>query len=48
MSRNVLYLLLGVVVVVALGLGYQLYQDRQTTSSIKIDIGKSGVVIQSH
>ena len=32
----------------AAGLGYQVYQDRQPTTGVKIDIGESGVTIQSH
>ena len=46
MSRNVLYLIIGALVVVAAVLGYQLYQDRQKTTGIQINVGKSGISIE--
>ena len=47
MNRNVAYVLIVLLTVLAAGLGYQVYQDRQPTTGVKIDIGKSGVSIQS-
>jgi len=36
-----------VVVVVAMVIGYRMYQDRQTTG-VQIDLGKSGISIQKN
>jgi predicted negative regulator of RcsB-dependent stress response len=47
MNRNVLYLVIGVLVVAALVLGYQLYRERQTTAGIQIDVGEGGVSIET-
>ncbi|MDW6026523.1 hypothetical protein SAZ10_32660 [Mesorhizobium sp. BAC0120] len=47
MNQNVLYLVIGVLVVAALVLAYELYQERQTTAGIQIDVGKSGVSIET-
>ena len=46
MSRNVLYLVIGALVVVVAVFGYQLYQDRQKTTGIQINVGKSGISIE--
>jgi len=46
MNRNVLYLIIGALVVVAAVFGYQLYQDRQKTAGIQINVGKSGISIE--
>jgi hypothetical protein len=46
MSRNVLYLVIGGLAVVAMGFGYQLYQDRQKTTGIEISVGKSGISVE--
>jgi predicted negative regulator of RcsB-dependent stress response len=46
MSRNVLFLIIGGLVVVAAFLGYQLYQDRQKNTGIQINLGKSGISIE--
>jgi predicted negative regulator of RcsB-dependent stress response len=46
MNRNILYLIIGALVVVAAVLGYQLYQDRQETAGIQINVGKSGISIE--
>jgi hypothetical protein len=45
-SRNVLYLIVGVLAVVTVVLGYQLYQERQKKSGIDISIGERGVSIE--
>jgi hypothetical protein len=47
MSRNVLYIVIVVLAVAALGLGYKLYSDQQHTSGIHIDIGKGGASIET-
>jgi predicted negative regulator of RcsB-dependent stress response len=46
MSRNVLYLVIGALVIVVAVFGYQLYQDRQKTTGIQINVGKSGISIE--
>jgi hypothetical protein len=42
---NLLYLLLGALVVVAVVLGYQLYQAKKEPSGIDIRVGPGGVSI---
>ena len=46
MHRNVLYVAIGVLAVVAVVIGYQLYQERQKTTGIEISVGKSGISIE--
>jgi len=46
MSRNVLYLVIGALVAAIVVFGYQLYQERQKTTGIEINVGKSGVTIE--
>jgi hypothetical protein len=46
MNRNILYLIIGALVVVVAVVGYQLYQDRQKTTGIQINVGKSGISIE--
>ena len=46
MNRNVLYLVIGALVVAAGVLGYMLYQERQKTTGIEINVGKSGISIE--
>ena len=43
MNRNVLYLLIGVLAIVTVVIGYQLYQERQKTTGVEINVGKSGI-----
>ena len=45
MNRNVLYLVIGALVVVTVVIGYQLYQERQKTTGIEINVGKTGISI---
>ena len=47
MNRNVLYLIIGALVVVAVVVGYLLYQERQKTTGIDINVGNGGVSIQT-
>ncbi len=46
MNRNVLYLVIGALVVAAGVVGYQLYQERQKTSGVEINVDKSGISIE--
>jgi hypothetical protein len=46
MNRNVLYLVIGVLAVVTVVIGYQLYQERQKPTGIEINVGKSGISIE--
>ena len=47
-NRNVLYLIIGVLAVAAVVFSYQLYQERQKTTGIDIDIniGERGISIE--
>ncbi len=46
MNRNVLYLVIAVLAVASAVFGYQLYQERQKTTGIEINIGKGGISIE--
>jgi predicted negative regulator of RcsB-dependent stress response len=46
MSRNILYLIIGALAVITAVVGYQLYQERQKTTGIEINIGKGGISIE--
>ena len=46
MNCNILYLVVGVLVIAAAIFGYQLYQERQKTTGIEINVGKSGISIE--
>ncbi len=46
MNLNVLYLIIGALVVATAVFGYQLYQERQKTSGVEISVGKSGISIE--
>jgi len=45
MNRNILYLIIGALVVATAVLGYQFYQERQKTG-IDISIGNKGISIE--
>ena len=46
MSRgNILYLVVGALVVIVVVLGYQLYQDRKKPEGLHIDVGPNGLSI---
>jgi hypothetical protein len=47
MHRNGLYLAIGALVIVILVLGYYFYQERQKTSRIEINVGKSGISVET-
>jgi RsiW-degrading membrane proteinase PrsW (M82 family) len=46
MNRNILYLVIGALVVVIVVIGYWFYQERQKTTGIEINVGKSGISIE--
>ena len=46
MNRNLLWLVIGVLVVATAVVSYQLYQERQKTTGIEINVGKSGISIE--
>lgn len=46
MNRNTLYAIIGVLALTAVVFGYQLYQERHKTTSIEINVGKSGISIE--
>jgi len=46
MNRNILYLIIGALAVATGVLGYQFYQQRQKTTGVEIDLGKSGISIE--
>jgi RsiW-degrading membrane proteinase PrsW (M82 family) len=43
---NMLYLVVGALVVVAAILGYQLYQDRKQPEGVQINVGPGGLTIE--
>lgn len=45
MNRKVLYAVIGVLAVGTAALGYYLYQERQRSPGIEINIDKSGISI---
>ena len=47
MNRNGPLLLVGVLAVVVVVLGYYFYQERQKTSGIDINVGESGISIET-
>lgn len=46
MSRNVLYLVIGLLAAATVVIGYQFYQQRQKTTGIEINIGERGISIE--
>jgi len=45
-NRNLLFLIIGALIVVAGVLGYNLYQDRKQPEGLQINVGPNGVKIQ--
>jgi predicted negative regulator of RcsB-dependent stress response len=45
---NLLFLVIGVLVVIAGVLGYQLYQDRKQPQGVQILVGPNGVSIEKN
>ena len=46
MNRNVLYLIICALAVVTAALSYHFYQERQKTTGIEINVGKTGIAIE--
>lgn len=46
MNRNILFLVIGALAVVAVVLGYQVYRERQKTTGVEISIGERGISIE--
>ncbi len=46
MNRNLLYLLLGALIVVVAVLGYNLYQERKQPEGVQINVGPDGLKIE--
>jgi len=46
LNRNVLYLVVGALVVVVAVLGYELYQDRKEPKGMQINLGPGGISIE--
>lgn len=46
MNRNILYIVIGALVIAATVFGYQYYQERQKTTHIDISIGDRGISIE--
>ncbi len=46
MNRNILYALLGALIVAVAVLGYNLYQERKEPQGLQINIGPGGVKVQ--
>ena len=45
-NRNILFLVIGALVVVVAVLSYNLYQDRKQPEGLQINVGPSGLKIQ--
>jgi hypothetical protein len=46
MSRNALYLIVGILGIAVMAIGYQLYHERQKTTGIEISIGDRGISVE--
>jgi hypothetical protein len=46
-NRNVLYLIIGALIVAVSVLGYSLYQTKKQPEGVQINLGPSGLKIQS-
>ncbi len=45
-SRSTLNLIVGILIIVVLVIGYQLYQDRQQPKGVQINVGPGGISIK--
>ena len=43
---NIVYLVVGVLVIVVAVMGYELYQDRKQPEGVRIDVGPKGLSIE--
>jgi hypothetical protein len=48
MSRNTLYIVIAVLAVGVAVIGYQLYREQQEPSGLEINIGESGVSVETN
>jgi len=48
MNRNSLYLIIGALVVLVVGLGIYVYQEESEPSGVEIKIGEGGVSIEEN
>jgi predicted negative regulator of RcsB-dependent stress response len=46
-NRNIMYLIIGALIVVVGVLGYNLYQDKKQPEGVQINVGPGGLKIQS-
>ncbi len=46
LNRNMLYLIIGALIVATAVLSYQLYQDRKEPKGVQLNFGPSGVSIE--
>ena len=46
LNRNVLYIVIGALAVLAAVVSYQLYQERQKSTAIEINVNKGGISIE--
>jgi hypothetical protein len=46
MNRNTLYIVIGALAIATAVFAYQLYQERQKTTGIEINVGKSSISIE--
>jgi hypothetical protein len=46
MSRNNLYMVIGVLGIAVVAIGYQLYHERQKTTGVEISIGDHGISVE--
>jgi hypothetical protein len=46
MSRNSLYIGIGVLVIAVAAVGYSFYHDRQQTTGVEISIGDHGISVE--
>ena len=46
MNRGALYLIIAVLIVGGIAMGYQLYNERQKTEGVVIEVGKNGISIE--
>ena len=47
MSRKALYIVVGALVIATVVIGYLLYQEHQRVGGIDINVGKSGISIET-
>lgn len=46
-NRNILFLIIGALVVVVAGLGYKVYRDNQEPQGLQINLGPNGLKIEN-